>query len=71
MSLNVLSDLHFNVGALKAVSYTHLDVYKRQIEHYADIAQFVALANEQNLERLAAEVDRGSTSDASQETPPQ
>lgn len=41
------------------------------IEHYAEIAQLVALANEQNLERLAAEVDRGSTSDASQETPPQ
>jgi uncharacterized protein YndB with AHSA1/START domain len=29
------------------------------VEHYKQIAQFVALANEQNLERLAAEVDRG------------
>ena len=29
------------------------------VEHYEQIAQFVALANEQNLERLAAEVQRG------------
>jgi uncharacterized protein YndB with AHSA1/START domain len=29
------------------------------VEHYGRIAQFVALANEQNLERLAAEVERG------------
>lgn len=28
-------------------------------EHYARIAEFVAVANEQNLERLAAEVQRG------------
>ena len=30
------------------------------VEHYERIAQFVALANEQNLERLAAEVQRGN-----------
>lgn len=29
------------------------------VEHYNEIAQFVAAANEQNLERLAAEVLRG------------
>lgn len=29
------------------------------VEHYQRIAQFVASANEQNLERLAAEVERG------------
>ena len=29
------------------------------VEHYEQLAQFVALANEQNLERLAAEVERG------------
>ena len=29
------------------------------VEHYARIAAFVAAANEQNLERLAAEVGRG------------
>ena len=31
------------------------------VEHYERIAQFVALANEQNLERLAAEVQRGKS----------
>ena len=31
------------------------------VEHYEQIAQFVALANEQNLERLAAEVQRGKS----------
>jgi len=29
------------------------------IEYYQRLAQFVASANEQNLERLAAEVERG------------
>lgn len=29
------------------------------VEHYQGLAQFVALANTQNLERLAAEVERG------------
>mgnify|MGYP001030105973 FL=1 len=29
------------------------------VEHYQRLAQFVASANEQNLERLAAEVERG------------
>jgi hypothetical protein len=29
------------------------------VEHYERIARFVASANEQNLERLAAEVERG------------
>ena len=31
------------------------------VEHYEQIAQCVALANEQNLERLAAEVQRGKS----------
>ena len=31
------------------------------VEHYARIAEFVAVANEQNLERLAAEVQRGKS----------
>ena len=31
------------------------------VEHYEKIAQFVALANEQNLERLATEVQRGKS----------
>lgn len=31
------------------------------VEHYARIAQFVASANEQNLERLAVEVQRGKS----------
>ena len=30
-------------------------------EHYEQLAKFVAEANEQNLERLAAEVERGGT----------
>lgn len=42
------------------------DVVWRQtfdtIEHYGQLAGFVAAANEQNLERLAAEVLRGRTS---------
>jgi len=29
------------------------------VEHYEKIAEFVASANEQNLERLAAEVEGG------------
>lgn len=33
------------------------------IEHYENIARFVAGANEQNLRRLAAEVARGGTAD--------
>ena len=32
------------------------------VEHYKGIAEFVALANAQNLERLAAEVARGAKS---------
>jgi uncharacterized protein YndB with AHSA1/START domain len=32
------------------------------VEHYAQLAEFVASANEQNLERLAAEVARGAGS---------
>ena len=31
------------------------------VEHYEKIAQFVALANEQNLERLSTEVQRGKS----------
>lgn len=31
------------------------------VEHYERMARFVALANEQNLERLAAEVQRGKS----------
>lgn len=31
------------------------------VEHYQRIAQFVASANQQNLERLAAEVQRGKS----------
>lgn len=31
------------------------------VEHYSQLAQFVASANEQNLERLAAEVLRGAS----------
>lgn len=31
------------------------------VEHYQRIADFVASANEQNLERLAAEVQRGKS----------
>ena len=34
------------------------------VDDYARIAQFVAVANEQNLERLAAEVERGRESTA-------
>ena len=34
------------------------------VDDYARIAQFVAAANEQNLERLAAEVERGKKSAA-------
>jgi uncharacterized protein YndB with AHSA1/START domain len=30
------------------------------VEHYAALAQFVAVANEQNLQRLAVEVQRGT-----------
>lgn len=41
------------------------DVQWRQtfdtVEHYKRIAEFVATANEQNLERLAAEVQRGKS----------
>lgn len=35
------------------------------VEHYQSIAELVASANEQNLERLAAEVQRGKTPDLS------
>lgn len=31
------------------------------VEHYSQLAQFVAAANEQNLERLAGEVQRGAS----------
>jgi len=31
------------------------------VEHYERIAEFVAAANEQNLERLAAEVQSGKS----------
>ena len=34
------------------------------VEHYKSLAEFVARANTQNLERLAAEVERGSRRDA-------
>ena len=33
------------------------------VEHYKEIAQFVSSANEQNLERLAAEVERGKSAE--------
>ncbi len=33
------------------------------VEHYSQLAQFVASANEQNLERLAGEVLRGASAD--------
>jgi hypothetical protein len=35
------------------------------VEHYQRIAEFVASANEQNLERLAAEVERGTSNQTS------
>ncbi|MEC5387507.1 SRPBCC domain-containing protein [Uliginosibacterium sp. H3] len=57
-----LSGHHFILTITLQASGDGTGVYWRQtfdtIEHYAGIAQFVAGANEQNLQRLAAEVQR-------------
>ena len=52
MNVTVIDSVSLNVGGLTAVSYTHLDVYKRQTQDKADLdsAQLAnALLNE-NLE---------------------
>jgi uncharacterized protein YndB with AHSA1/START domain len=61
-----LGDHHFLLTLELRPQGQGTDVLWRQtfgtVEHYARVAEFVAVANEQNLERLAAEVARGKGS---------
>lgn len=58
-----LNGHHFLLTIELVLSHGGTEVMWRQtfdtVEHYERIAQFVASANEQNLDRLAAEVLRG------------
>ena len=58
-----LNGHHFLLSITLSLAPGGTEVAWRQtfdtVEHYAHIAEFVATANEQNLERLAAEVQRG------------
>ena len=59
-----LSGHHFMLTIALQPHATGCEIHWRQsfdtIEHYAAIAQFVAQANQQNLQRLVAEVARGA-----------
>lgn len=58
-----LSTHHFLLSIVLQAKGDDTEVQWRQtfdtVDHYQRIAQFVASANQQNLDRLAAEVERG------------